>query len=111
MFGIPDPSFLRGYRRPVGYIAAALAALAAYLAVSASCSQARGAIGGEGYTPLALSVIAYAIAALLVASSERFSPRVRVLTGVTLPIAVLLVPAVAIGVLQEVASRACATPL
>jgi predicted membrane-bound dolichyl-phosphate-mannose-protein mannosyltransferase len=94
--------------RPLGYLAAALAALSAYLAAQHGCALAEEATGGANYTPLALSILAYAFAALVVTSSPHYSRLVRTIALVTLPLAVFLVPAFAVGVVQDIGNRICA---
>ena len=108
MILLPDSWLKHSFRRPLGYLAATLATLAAYLAVKHGCIQAQEAKGGATYTPLALSILAYAISALLVATTTHYSRLVRILAVVTLPLAVFLVPALAVGVLQDMGTRFCA---
>jgi hypothetical protein len=105
---IPESWLKHNFGRPLSFLAAVLAALSAYLAVQHGCMLAQTLQGGTNYTPLALSIIAYAIAAIVVISSSRYSRSVRLLIAVTLPLAVFFVPSLAVGVLQDIGSRACA---
>jgi hypothetical protein len=105
---IPDSWLKHSFRKPLGFLAATIAALAVYLAVEHGCNQAQEAMGGANYTPLALAVLAYTVAALVVASSAQYSRLVRTLAVITLPLAVFFVPALTIGVLQDLGARSCA---
>jgi hypothetical protein len=104
---IPESWLKYSFRRPFIYLAAVLAALAAYLAAQHGCIDAQEHKGGTDYAPAAAAVLAYAIAALTVISSSYYSRLARLITLVTFPAAVFFVPALAVGVLQDMSARVC----